>query len=538
MDDRSEPPATPHKADLIPSATPGMPDRGVTPRPRGTGQHETSQTYSRQQDSLTGWVYRTSAERTAAVAEERSHGSIRQRIFASVLLTLGGMAGVISFVYLMQGQAEEIQWLDHERSSRDQLWRMWIDSASDAAGPIGLSMELGDAAVALDAHWELRDANGVEIDSGGARPPGRLMGRVFKMPAVAGVGGESPSLAVTAVEPPLPDAFGGRVATLVWMLGITGAVLLAVIGWTFESMLVRPIDRLVRAARRLGRGQYDVPVGSAANSGELTLLADAFERMREELAGFHHDLEGKVDAATRKAEKALQELTRAQRLSEMGTLASGIAHEINNPLGGMLNAVVSLQKRHSEDERTTRYLELLVDGLRRIEDIVKRVLTFVPREAVRRPTELKGVLENAIGVVSHRLTNNGVLVHIDAPTTLPPVYGDQGALQSMFLNLFINAMHAMESSELKSLTVTAVPDQESSRVVVRIVDTGEGMPPDVLSRAFDLFYTTKEPGKGTGLGLSMVHEIVQQHQGTLEVDSAPGAGTTFTITLPAMKTMF
>jgi signal transduction histidine kinase len=129
-------------------------------------------------------------------------------------------------------------------------------------------------------------------------------------------------------------------------------------------------------------------------------------------------------------------------------------------------------------------------------------------------------------------------VHIDAPTTLPPVYGDQGALQSMFLNLFINAMHAMESSELKSLTVTAVPDQESSRVVVRIVDTGEGMPPDVLSRAFDLFYTTKEPGKGTGLGLSMVHEIVQQHQGTLEVDSAPGAGTTFTITLPAMKTMF
>jgi PAS domain S-box-containing protein len=240
------------------------------------------------------------------------------------------------------------------------------------------------------------------------------------------------------------------------------------------------------------------------------------------------------------------------RLASMGALAAGIAHEINNPTAYVLSNLSFLQGWLGELEqelsgppgaRTPRVEEMLtearevvaecLDGCSRIRDIVRdmRCFSHTPDENVT-PVDIHASLDVVLRMAHGELKHTARLEKDYAPE-LPVVLGSEGRLSQVFLNLVINAVHAMRTEKPSEHVLRVRTRLEGERVRIDISDTGHGIPPDVLSRIFDPFFTTKPTGVGTGLGLSISHSIVQKMGGEITVESEPGRGTTFTLRLPA-----
>jgi signal transduction histidine kinase len=229
----------------------------------------------------------------------------------------------------------------------------------------------------------------------------------------------------------------------------------------------------------------------------------------------------------------------------LGTLAAGIAHEINNPLGGMQNALRSLQSGGLPKDREREYFELVADGLQRIEGIVRRVLSMAPRGMLAAPVRVGDSLHDARALVEHRAEKAGVEVVLALPDSGDVVRGDRGELTQVFLNLFLNSIDALEErreqlgagsgAERFAPRVEAKVWIEGSEVVVRVRDNGRGVPPDVLDRIFDPFFTTKDPGRGSGLGLTVVYSIVRNHGAVIAAANAPGGGFEATIRFPRVE---
>ena len=228
-----------------------------------------------------------------------------------------------------------------------------------------------------------------------------------------------------------------------------------------------------------------------------------------------------------------QQLRQAERLAEMGTLAAGMAHEIGTPMNVILGRAEQLMRK-TEEETTKQSLEVIVSQVERITKLMNQLLTFARRKPMeRRPVNLGQVLEDCLEVLQERIRRARITVESRFETTLRPVHvhADSDQMSQVFLNLFINAIHAMSRGGRLRISL----EQADSHVKAVIADTGHGIPKEDLPNIFHPFFTTKEAGKGTGLGLTVVHNIVQEHGGSIAVDSEPGRGTTFTITLPASK---
>jgi signal transduction histidine kinase len=244
-----------------------------------------------------------------------------------------------------------------------------------------------------------------------------------------------------------------------------------------------------------------------------------------------------------------------RRLAAMGELAAGIAHEINNPLGGLSNAVTTLARPDLDPERRARYIELLHGGLARIGQTVGQLLRFTPRRTPPDTFALVGPVRDALDLVRHRAARQGVTLtlHAGAPGTAGAptddaavllladhlVRGEAGELGQAVLNLLVNALDALEDGAPPGgghvdVWLDAEPPEgaEPGGLVLRVIDDGPGADASVLERAVDLFFTTKEAGRGTGLGLSIVHKVVAAHGGRVELASRPGAGFCVTIHLP------
>jgi signal transduction histidine kinase len=245
-----------------------------------------------------------------------------------------------------------------------------------------------------------------------------------------------------------------------------------------------------------------------------------------------------VMEALDRIKKAERHLVTAQRLAATGKLASGIAHEINNPLGGMRNAVRALARGDLDEAKTAEYVALVQDGLARVEDTVKKVLAFTPRSVRPRRTDMADVARKAIALARHRLDRKGIeLVEAIPEDGRAWVFGDPHELQQVALNLILNAADAIPERGPDAKGggpghVEVEVRDEGESVLLRVTDDGIGMSPEVQAQAFDLFFTTKEVGEGTGLGLAVVHNIVSNHGGRIEVESAPGQGATFRVVLP------
>jgi len=265
----------------------------------------------------------------------------------------------------------------------------------------------------------------------------------------------------------------------------------------------------------------------------LTLFADQAALALEKAQLYRdsqHQLE-KLLAVLDELSRTQAQLVHSEKLASLGVLAGGVAHEINNPLMVILGRTELMLMDEGLPEGINRNLETIRLETERIADIVQGLLTFSrkSRQEKMETLNLNEVLERTLMLNEHQLTIGNVRVKKELDPTLPPIQANAGQLQQVFMNLIINAHHAMPDGGQLAVRTGAVPQ---NRVFIEIEDSGCGIREDDLNRIFDPFFTTKEEGKGTGLGLSVSRNIIENHGGLIGVESTVGVGTLFRIVLP------
>jgi signal transduction histidine kinase len=298
-----------------------------------------------------------------------------------------------------------------------------------------------------------------------------------------------------------------------FFLMLLNSVLTAV----YVETLIRPILNLNRTMKQAGLGDLAVRA-SARTRDEVGELADAFNRMMDEL---------EMARDREKVQRA--QLAHTEKMAAVGTLAAGVAHEVNNPLAGVLACVENMLSDPDDAAARERYLDLIVDGLNRIERTVNTLLNFSRQREMRlEETSLNHNLRHVVELVGYQLRQSGVEVRFDLDETGAVVMADHFQMEQLFLNLVLNAVQAMpRGGELVLRTRVG-----NDAVVAEVRDTGSGIPEEVLDRIFDPFFTTREVGEGTGLGLAVSDSIVAAHGGTIGVTSTLGVGTVFRVELP------
>jgi two-component system NtrC family sensor kinase len=329
-------------------------------------------------------------------------------------------------------------------------------------------------------------------------------------------------------------------------IAIEVALISAFLAAFISFFVTRPIHRLMAANVALGRMDLEHPV-EIGSSRELWSLAHSFnemrDRLREALAEINRAaqvLEAKVAERTVQLQQAQRRLLQADRLASLGQLAASVAHEINNPLSGVLNFSALMGRILKEDgvprERVPEfrgYLERVTEQTARAGRIVSDLLAFSRRSKPQRaPADLNAIVQGTVALVSHKLKLLNVAATLQLDESLPLLPCDASQVQQVVLNLVMNGAEATRphGSGRVSVRTRLTDDKESASLEVE--DDGEGIPKDTLDRVFDPFFTTKDDGKGVGLGLAVVYGIVESHGGHIEVRTSVGQGTTFEVTLP------
>jgi len=315
-------------------------------------------------------------------------------------------------------------------------------------------------------------------------------------------------------------------------LNVIRAVFLAIVGvatLTSLALLVlatelvlRPIHSVVRMAHKVIGGDLSARVGIRP-PGEMGTLCRAVDSMAQAVA----EREELLALATR------QQIGRSEQLAAVGRLAAGVAHEINNPLTGVLAFADMLREKENMDEQDRQDLDLIVRETKRAREIVRGLLEFA-RETPSAKTLLNvnDVVRQTTRLLGKREAFQNTFIVEDLSEDLPPVNADKNQIQQVLVNLALNGCEAMPEGG----TLMISSRYEHGRVVVKVTDTGCGIQKAHLDQVFEPFFTTKPVGKGTGLGLSVSYGILRQHGGTLEVESEEGKGCTFTMTLPSAGT--
>ena len=358
------------------------------------------------------------------------------------------------------------------------------------------------------------------------------------------------------------DAHVAAYARREFLLDLLGMAALLLLCIVLVWMLVqKPVQALMEGTRRFGAGElaYRIPVRS---SDEIGTLAESFNRMgtelqaaREELSRSAQTLEQRVQEKTGQVQQAMTRMAEMERLVSLGKLAAAVAHEINNPLAGVLT-YAKLLGRHMDRERARRaaapagasspvatpeetaehreWLAIIEGETRRCGALVKNLLTFarqVPIEMAE--TDINGLLERCLRLVQHQLELQNIQWEWNPDGPLS-VYCDSGRVQQVFLAIIVNAIDAMPRGGLLRLASRLEPAAAEfpERVVIEIADNGPGIAPDVLPHIFEPFFTTKDEARSTGMGLAVAYGIIRQHGGEIRVESQLGRGTAFRIYLP------
>jgi signal transduction histidine kinase len=274
-------------------------------------------------------------------------------------------------------------------------------------------------------------------------------------------------------------------------------------------------------------------VGALIGTASLQRLsANQLQHAVDRLRAYAVELQAEV-AERRRAEEELQrtqaQLVQSARMAAVGELAAGVAHELNNPLTPVLGLAEFLLKKDRLDDAARKDLSIIAAEARRAREIVLNLLDFARQtEPHRQQASVNQIVQDTMGLVRSQLESNGIAIEERYDPDLPLLLLDTTRLKQVWLNLFVNALQAMPRGG--SLAVTT--EWRDGKVAVRIADTGAGIPPSVLPHIFEPFYTTRPVGQGTGLGLSVSLGIIQDHGGSIEVDSQEGKGSTFTVWLP------
>ncbi len=268
---------------------------------------------------------------------------------------------------------------------------------------------------------------------------------------------------------------------------------------------------------------------------------EKLEFANRQLASLSRDLEQDLNVKRQDLQESQEQLRQTERIAELGTLASGMAHEIGTPMNVILGRAEFLQRK-TKDPDTAKGMQTIVEQVERITRIMNQLLTFARRRPIeRRPTNLNKVVEDTLEMIRERFKRHRIEVSVDLTPTLPLVDADPDQVGQVILNLAINALHAIgdEGTLRVGTAVVAVAQDSGSTftdmIELSVADSGHGIAPDDLDKIFNPFFTTKEVGKGTGLGLTVVHGIVQEHGGQIKVESEVRKGTTFRILLPIVS---
>jgi two-component system NtrC family sensor kinase len=348
---------------------------------------------------------------------------------------------------------------------------------------------------------------------------------------------------ITAYEP-IEDIFGQRVGMLyvgvleakyadvrwealslfIWIT-VAGMALALGLGYIIANKMSRPVQQLIEASHQVSQGNLSPKIGPISKS-EIGVLQKTFKEMVTSIQ--ERDKRQRVESEIK--------LLQSEKQASVGKLAGGVAHEINNPLTGIVTFTHMLLRRNDIPEEVRADLETIGQETERVRKIVKGLLDFSRQtELDREPTDVNRLIRQTITLVENQALIKSVNLAFEPGDGLPMITLDRNQMQSVLLNIIINALDATDPGGSITITTnigisTSHPGQQGIEILC--TDTGCGIPPENLNKLFDPFFTTKEVGHGTGLGLSVSYGIVERHGGTIWVQSKVGKGSTFKVWLP------
>lgn len=346
-------------------------------------------------------------------------------------------------------------------------------------------------------------------------------------------------LYVGMLERPYLDT-ADRVMLTFSVMAALCVVFLLVILYFSTTRIIRPLERMAVAAQEIARGDLSQKV-EINSRDEVGRLADSFNQMtshlqeaNEKLVEWGRTLESKVEERTQELREIQGHLIQSEKLASIGKLAAGVAHEINNPLGGILIYSHLILEDMPKGSPHYENLKKIVKETARCKDIVKALLDFSrPKEPEMIRTDIHEILDRCLGLTDRQALFQNIKIEKFYSPSLPRIVADPGQLQQVFLNIILNAAEAMNGNG--TLTLRTSHDPKVKTVTIELADNGHGIKEEYLKRLFEPFFTTKEVGKGTGLGLAISYGIIHKHGGTIEVQSEVGKGATFTIRLPEKR---
>lgn len=332
---------------------------------------------------------------------------------------------------------------------------------------------------------------------------------------------------------------------------VLAVMLVSFATWLFVYRVVhQPIRRLKIGTERLTHGDlgYQIETGSNDDVGELAHSFNEMSRQllnaRDEITAWNRTLEDRVLEKTSELKKAAERMLHVEKMATIGKMAAVVAHEINNPLSGILT-YSKLVKRWIErgffDDEPKRHemaenLDLVATESRRCGDLVKNLLSFSRTNPINLEwIQVNPIVDRVVKLAAHKLEMAGIQIHVDATEDLPVVRADAAQMEQVLLALTMNAIDAMPHGGNLWIATTIT---DHSELLLQVRDDGVGIPADILPRLFEPFLTTKDTGKGVGLGLAISHNIVERHNGRIEVESKLGQGTTFNVFLPLSDEAF
>ncbi len=311
-----------------------------------------------------------------------------------------------------------------------------------------------------------------------------------------------------------------------------------------KKLITDPLWQLVENTKKISKGDFNIklPVNKKDEIGEL---ARSFKKMvvriqefKEKLEGLNRELEKRVEEKAAKLKLAQKTIIQAEKMSSLGRLAAVIAHEINNPISGLVVFINLLRKQVEKGNLTEKDLEKMNKNLiimeseaKRCGKIVSELLAFSRSESQILPTDISEILKRSVEIMKLRIRDrDDIVIKLDIEPSLPLIKCDAGKMQQVFMNLIQNAIEAMPMGG--EIDIKAFFDRENRQVQIHINDTGVGIPEEYLAHIFEPFYSSKENGQSIGIGLFVVYGVIEQIGGKITVDSEVGKGTSFKIYLP------
>jgi len=340
----------------------------------------------------------------------------------------------------------------------------------------------------------------------------------------------------------------------VYLLTVIVAVLLS--ARFMKILFIQPLKQIVSVVRQVAKGDLKVRT-SVKSRDEIGDLAAAFNQMTQDLQGITVSRDALVSEMNerRKTEEELKvaygklkdtqfQLVQSAKMASVGQLASGVAHEINNPLTGVLNNVQLMSliaAKNSEFNMCDfkEFLGIIEESALRCKKITQALLDFShASKAQLQPVSLNDSADRVVVLISHEINLHNITIRKELEPKLPKIKADPQLLEQVILDLVVNSKWAIQKKALPeggSITIKTRYDQEANQAVIEVIDTGIGIPEENMEKIFEPFFTTKEVGEGTGLGLSLVYGIVTNLNGTIKVESQWGKGATFRLGFPILS---